>query len=95
MATTTSRPSHAPNVVLIVGTAPMIPQIRSQVRLLPDGTPTQPDTSRNRPAGAPLKPPPVIDGIIDGIEELDFLESGLQCAFTPLAGDLKTTKTDK
>ena len=53
-------------------------------------TPTQPDTSRNRPAGAPLRPP-----VIDGIEELDFLESSLQCAFTPLAGDLKTTKTDK
>ena len=62
---TTSRPSHAPNVVLIVGTAPMIPRIRSQVRLLPE-TPTQPDTSRNRPAGAPLRPP-----VIDGIEELD------------------------
>ena len=44
-------------------------------------TPTQPDTSRNRPAGAPLRPP-----VIDGIEEHDFLESGLQCAFTPLAG---------
>ena len=29
-------------------------------------TPTQPDTSRNRPAGAPLRPP-----VIDGIEELD------------------------
>ena len=28
--------------------------------------PTQPDTSRNRPAGAPLRPP-----VIDGIEELD------------------------
>ena len=53
-------------------------------------TQTQPDTSRNRPAGAPLRPP-----VIDGIEELDFLESGLQCAFTPLAGDLKTTKMDK
>ena len=49
---------------------------------------------------------PVIDGIeeldqdskIDNvlhIEELDFLESGLQCAFTPLAGDPKTTKMDK
>ena len=59
-------------------------------------TPTQPDTSRNRPAGAPLRPP-VIDGIEEQvqdselaragrIEELDFLESGLQCAFTPLAG---------
>ena len=32
---------------------------------------------------------------MDGIAELDFLESGLQCAFTPLAGDLKTTKMDK
>ena len=30
------------------------------------GTPTQPDTSRNRPAGAPLRPP-----VIDGIEEHD------------------------
>ena len=29
-------------------------------------TPTQPDTSRNRPAEAPLRPP-----VIDGIEELD------------------------
>ena len=29
-------------------------------------TPTQPDTSRNRPAGAPLRPP-----VIDGIEEHD------------------------
>ena len=43
-------------------------------------TPTQPDTSRNRPAGAPLRPP-VIDGIEEydptgRIEELDFLESG-------------------
>ena len=43
-------------------------------------TPTQPDTSRNRPAGAPLRPP-VIDGIEEHdptgrIEELDFLESG-------------------
>ena len=65
MATTTSRPSHAPNVVLIVGTDPTIPRIRSRVRLLPE-TPTQPDTSRNRPAGAPLRPP-----VIDGIEELD------------------------
>ena len=36
MTTTTSRPSHAPNVVLIVGTAPTSPQIRSQVRLLPE-----------------------------------------------------------
>ena len=26
MATTTSRPSHAPNVVLIVGTAPRSPE---------------------------------------------------------------------
>ena len=34
MATTTSRPSHAPNVVLIVGTAPANPRIRSRVRLL-------------------------------------------------------------
>ena len=33
---TTSRPSHAPNVVLIVGTAPTIPRIRSRVRLLPE-----------------------------------------------------------
>ena len=33
-------------------------------------TPTQPDTSRNRPAGAPLRPP-----VIDGIEERNFLES--------------------
>ena len=41
MATTTSRPSHAPNVVLIVGTAPMIPQIRSQVRLLPERQPSR------------------------------------------------------
>ena len=65
MATTTSRPSHAPNVVLIVGTAPTTPRIRSQVRLLPE-TPTQPDTSRNRPAEAPLRPP-----VIDGIEEHD------------------------
>ena len=40
------------------------------VRFLPE-TPTQPDTSRNRPAGAPLRPP-----VIDGIEEIDFLESG-------------------
>ena len=44
------------------------------------GKPTQPDTSRNRPAGAPLRPP-VIDGIKEHdptgrIEELDFLESG-------------------
>ena len=38
MATTTSRPSHAPNVVLIVGTAPTTPRIRSQVRLLPEKT---------------------------------------------------------
>ena len=65
MATTTSRPSHAPNVVLIVGTAPTTPRIRSRVRLLPE-TPTPPDTSRNRPAGAPLRPP-----VIDGIEEFD------------------------
>ena len=35
---TTSRPSHAPNVVLIVGTAPTIPRIRSRVRLLPEQT---------------------------------------------------------
>ena len=46
--------------------------------LVPAPTPTQPDTSRNRPAGAPLRPL-----VIDGIEELDFLESGLQCGFTP------------
>ena len=43
-------------------------------------TPTPPDTSRNRPAGAPLRPP-VIDGIEEHdptgrIEEHDFLESG-------------------
>ena len=35
---TTSRPSHAPNVVLIVGTDPTTPRIRSRVRLLPDST---------------------------------------------------------
>ena len=46
----------------------------------PRRTPTPPDTSRNRLAGAPLRPP-VIDGIEEldptgRIEELDFLESG-------------------
>ena len=76
-------------MVLIVGTAPRAPESVAEFDSY-QRTPTQPDTSRNRPAGAPLKPP-----VIDGIEELDFLESGLQCAFTPLAGDLKTTKTDK
>ena len=37
-------------------------------RELDDGkrTPTPPDTSRNRPAEAPLRPP-----VIDGIKELD------------------------
>ena len=78
MATTTSRPSHAPNVVLIVGTDPTIPRIRSRVRFLPEGTPTQPDTSRNRPAGAPLRPP-----VIDGIEERNFLAS---MRFHPIGG---------
>ena len=53
-------------MVLIVGTAPTTPpefvfEFDSYQR-----TPTQPDTSRNRPAGAPLRPP-----VIDGIEELD------------------------
>ena len=65
MATGARRPSLAPNVVLIVGTAPTIPRIYSRVRFLTE-TPTQPDTSRNRPAGAPLRPP-----VIDGIEEHD------------------------
>ena len=62
----------------------MIPRIRSQVRLLP-GTPTQPDTSRNRPAGAPLRPP-----VIDGIEELDFLESGMPSSRLGCPLSLKT-----
>ena len=86
MATTTSRPSHAPNVVLIVGTDPIIPRIHSRVRLLPESkTPTQPDTSRNRPAGAPLRPP-----VIDGIEELDFLESGMPSSRLGCPLSLKT-----
>ena len=50
-------------------------------------TPTPPDTSRNRPAGAPLRPP-----VIDGIEERSFLAS---MRFHPIGGGPKTTKTDK
>ena len=50
-------------------------------------TPTPPDTSRNRPAGAPLRPP-----VIDGIEERNFLAS---MRFHPIGGGPKTTKTDK
>ena len=44
-------------MVLIVGTDPTIPRIRSRVRLLPDkGTPTQPDSGRPRRSGpAPIR----------------------------------------
>ena len=48
-------------------------------------TPTQPDTSRNRPAGAPLRPP-----VIDGIEELDFLESSMPSSRLGCPLSLKT-----
>ena len=58
----------------------MTPKFLSDTRVDGKRTPTPPDTSRNRPAGAPLRPP-VIDGIEEHdptgrIEELDFLESG-------------------
>ena len=79
-------------MVLIVGTAPTIPRIRSRVRLLPE-TQTQPDTSRNRPAEASLRPLE-IDGIkehdptgrieeLDSIEERNFLAS---MRFHPIGG---------
>ena len=58
------------------------------------GTPTPPDTSRNRPAGAPLRPP-VIDGIEEHdpagrIEEHDFLESGMPSSRLGCPLSLKT-----
>ena len=70
-------------VVAIVGAASRAGRERLRGSSPPrstERTPTPPDTSRNRPAGAPLRPP-VIDGIEEldptgRIEELDFLESG-------------------
>ena len=60
MATGARRPSLAPNVVLIVGTAPTIPRIRSRVRFPPEDRSlpglAEPDYDATISLGLPFEP---------------------------------------
>ena len=81
----------------IVGAASRAGREHLQGSSPPDAPPRERQPSRTRLETGPQELRPVIDGIEEHaqdselaragrIEELDFLESGLQCAFTPLAG---------